>query len=512
MKRTVFVVLIVASLLVSAVPVVGLTSNPDLRTVTPNPTLQPGGVNEVSFQLINDPDGPDDDVRTATSVRIRPRDTGPIDVETNELFVSELPDGVPADLTLQVDVPAGVSSGAYRIPLSLTYEYENGAGSAVERRTTEYVTVRVKPGPQFSVVDTDSTATVNGQGTLEVTMRNVGSTAARDSTVALSSSSPGVSLGAEQSTARFVDSWATGENRTFEFDTTLTETSRVGNYSLDAQVDFERPDGTAGSSPSITVPMRALPEMTFSVSEVESSLRVGETNTLSGTVTNTGPQPAENAVVVFEDPGPTVTPVETSVAVGSLDPGESAGFAFDVEVTSSAQAGPRQFDLGVNYWDQDDTARSSNALPTRVDVGPKSDEFDVQPVNGTFTAGSGGEFRLTVTNTREYPVSDISAKIYTDAPLSTSDDEAFVDRLDPGESREIVFQLSAGSDAAAKTYPVKMDFQYDDDDGDTVISDTYQIPVDVTVDANGGLPIVPIVVVAAVALLGGGYLYYRRQG
>ncbi|MFC6872225.1 COG1361 S-layer family protein [Halobellus marinus] len=512
MRRKVLVVLLVASLLVSAVPVAGLTSNPDLRTVTADRTITPGSVNEVSFQLVNDPDGPDDKVRTATSVRVRPGNTGPLNVETNELFVPELADSDPADLSIQVDVPKDVDSGTYRIPLHLTYEFDNGAANTVERRVTEYLKVRVKPGPRFTVVGTDSTAAVNGQGTLEVTMQNVGDREALDSTLTLSSSSPDVSLGSDKSSTRFVDTWAEGENRTFEFDARVSDAAQPSNYSLDAQVDYERPDGTTGSSTSLTVPMRALPEMRFSVSDVSSSLRVGETNTLSGTVTNNGPKVAEDAVVTFEDPGPTVSPTETSVAVGSLDPGESAQFSFEVEVTSSADSGPRQFDLAVDYWDEEGTQRQSDTIPTRVDVGQESAEFDVEPVNGTFTAGSGGEFSVTVTNTRDYTVTDVSAKIYTDSPLSTSDDEAFVDELQPGESRELIFQLSADGSATAKTYPVKMDFQYDDDGGDTIVSDTYQVPVDVTGAPEGGLPVVPIAIGVLVVLAAGGFLYYRRQG
>ena len=622
MKRTLLVVLVVASLVVSAVPAVALTSNPDLRTVTESPNLQPGGINEVSFQLLNDPDGPDDDTRTATNVRVEPRDTGRIDVETGELYVPSLPDGDPAELSLRLNVPADLASGTYRIPLDLTYEYENGAGSATEREVTRHVTVRVDSGPRFSVVDTNSTATVNGQGTLEVTMQNVGDTAARDSTLTLSTSSPDVSLGASESSTRFVSEWKEGENRTFTFDAALGDTATAGNYSLDAQIDFEKPSGTVGSSPSLTVPLEAHPEMTFRVSDLQSTLSIGGTDTLSGTITNTGPMTANNAVVQFnetpiaeavgggyavgslapgesaefsfridvdesadagprqfgiqtsfrnangdqlrsdavdirvpvgandpgfevqdlestlrvgeegtldgtivntrddrvtdavvrfEDPGPTVTPIEDSVAIGDLGPGEAANFSFDVEVTSSSSAGPRQFDLTVSYRDADNAARASGDIPTRAAVGPGTAEFDVDPVDGNLSAGSGGEFRVTVTNTREYTVSDLSAKIYTDSPLSTSDDEAFVDELEPGESTTITFQLSADGGATEKTYPVKMDFQYDDEEGDTIISDTYQVPVDVA-GSSGGLPITLILV--AVVLLGGaagGVLYYRRR-
>ncbi|MFC6873438.1 COG1361 S-layer family protein [Halobellus marinus] len=512
MKRPLLVAVVVLSLLVSPVPVAGLTSNPDLRTVTADRTLTPGSVNQVSFQLVNDPDGPDDKVRTATSVRVRPGNTGPLKVETSELFVSKLADGDPADLSIQVDVPKNVESGTYRIPLYLTYEYDNGAANTVERRVTEHLRVRIESGPRFTVVDTDSTAAVNGQGTLEVTMQNIGDRESVDSTLTLSSSSPDVTLGSDRSSTRFVDAWPEGENRTFVFDTRVSDAAQPANYSLTAQVDYERPDGTTGSSPGITVPFRALPEMTFTISDVDSSLRVGETNTLSGTVTNTGPKVAEDAVVTVTDPGPTITPIESSVAVGSLDPGESAEFAFEVDVTSSTEAGPRQFQLFVDYWDQEGATRQSDVLPTRAEVRPESSVFDVEPVDGTVAAGSGGEFRVTVTNTREYAVTDVSAKIYADSPLSTADDRAFIERLDPGESREIVFELSADSDATAKTNSVKMDFQYEDADGETIVSDTHRAAVTViesTDDTN--LPLIGGVLVLLIGTVAGVSLWKLRR-
>ncbi|WP_435185364.1 COG1361 S-layer family protein [Halobellus sp. EA9] len=504
----------VASLLASAVPAVALTSNPNIQTVTSNPTLQPGGVNEVSFKLLNDGTGAEDETRDAYNVHVRPAGrVGPIEVETRELYVQSLPDGEPADLSLRLDVPANVKSGTYRIPLRLSYEYENGAGNDVERKTTIYLPVRVESGPQFDVVDTNSTATVGGTGTLEVTVRNVGTSTAYDSTLTLSSSAPDVSLGSGSSSTRFVDTWERGENRTFEFETSLRDSASVGNYSLSAQIDFEKPDGTTGSTPSLTVPLRALPEMTFDVSDLQSSLRVGEEGTVSGTVTNTGPMAADSAVVTLTDPGPTVTPIETSVAVGTLDPGQSAPFSFDIEITSSASAGPRQLEFGVTYQDRDGATRQAETIPRLVEVSGATPEFEVTPINATFAGGSSGTLELRVTNTRDRPLTDVSAKIYMDSPLSSTNDEAFIERLEPGESQTIRFQLSAGSGATAKTYPVKMDFQYDQPDGDTIISDTYQVPVEVTErSGGGGPPVLPIVGGALVLVVGGGYLYYRRQG
>lgn len=517
MIRKVLAVVLVGAMIASAVPVAAQTVDPDFGTYVASPTLTPGQVNEVQVRLVNDAYDFDDTARTARNVEVRPRDTDRLDVQTGSMFIPALADpdaasrGTPGthDITLSVKVPSDIESGTYRIPLEVEYEW-NGENGPRERTTTEYATVRVEEGPRFAVVETNSTATVGGSGTFEVTMENVGEQAATDSTLTVSSRSGDVSISGGRQGNRYVDSWAAGETRTFEFDTSLASTARPGNYTLDALVSYKDANGNDGRSPNISLGMNALREQTFEIDGVESSLRVGEKGTISGEVTNTGPHTAKNAVVVLEEPGQTVTPVETEYPVGSLEPGESATFSFDADVSSESAGGRRQLGLSVEYRDDGGEQRRSDTIDVRVGVGPDTREFDVEPVNATFAAGDGGKLELTVTNAREETLSDISAKIYPEAPLSSTNDEAFIAELEPGESRTIAFQTTAGGDAMAKTYPLKVDFQYDDSDGDTSISETYRVPVRVTESEGNGLPFV--VAGVALALLGaGGVLAYRRR-
>jgi uncharacterized membrane protein len=127
-------------------------------------------------------------------------------------------------------------------------------------------------------------------------------------------------------------------------------------------------------------------------------------------------------------------------------------------------------------------------------------------------AGSSGTLELRVRNTLEEPVTDVSAKLYVEDPITSGDDEAFVERLEPGQTATLTFEVGAARSAIEKPYPIQVDFRYDDADGDTLISDTYQLPVTVEVRERGsGLPL-PLVG-AGVALLAvvGGVLYWRRR-
>jgi hypothetical protein len=121
-----------------------------------------------------------------------------------------------------------------------------------------------------------------------------------------------------------------------------------------------------------------------------------------------------------------------------------------------------------------------------------------------------------VTNTGDEPLSEVSVKTYFTDPLDSGDDEAFVPALDPGESATVEVAASAGGDALTKQYPVSVDVQYTTPDGDTELSNTHRVAVDV-VEASGrgdGLPVsLPVVgglALAAVAAVG--VVVRRRRG
>jgi len=257
-------------------------------------------------------------------------------------------------------------------------------------------------------------------------------------------------------------------------------------------------------------PLRA---QSFSLDGITSDLRAGRDGTVTGTITNHGPKTAHDAVVVFATQQPNVHPLETEYAIGDLAPNQSTTFSLPVEVSDSARAGPRQFAYRLRYRNADDEQRQSDPLTAKVAVAPKRDRFTVEPKAATVTAGGSASVTLVVTNNGNETLRNVNAKAFVDDPLSASDDEAFVSKLDPGQSAEITFAVSASGTALQKTYVLETDFQYDTPDGQTKLSETYQVPVDVTVPKDsGGVPATMIVgglVVVGVALVGG-WLWLRR--
>ena len=285
---------------------------------------------------------------------------------------------------------------------------------------------------------------------------------------------------------------------------------------MQVTVAYEDVEGDPGQSGTLQFGLRPGAERTaeFAASNVSSTLRVGAEGKLGGTITNTGEERASNVVVVFESQTQNVSPLEREYSVGSLDPGESTTFEFDVEVSDAADSGPRQFTLRPTYRNTDDEQVQGESFDVRERVRPARDVFGVTVDGASVTRGGSTVLNVTVTNNANETVDDISGQLFADSPISVTDSDAFASELGAGESTTLKFEISAGGGALAKAYPVEIDFQYDEADGDRKISDTYKLAVDVTEDEGGGgspLPMVLGAVLVVVVVLGG-IVAYRTFG
>jgi hypothetical protein len=504
--RTLLVVALVVGM--AFAPATAAALDPRFETNAPEPTLTPGATQQLTVQITNDAQGLGDEVETATRANLTLESTDGFDVKTGKQFAGNFPDGERRSFSFRLHVAANVDSGAHEIPLRIGYTNQG------EWRTTKVpVEVRVEDRPRFRVESVESDTQVGTSGPVSVTVNNTGNEAVTDSTVSLRSDAPSVTFGNAGSATRFVGAWAPGEERTVTFDASVASGAEVREYALAATVGYDDSNDESGQSRALSLGVTPDAEQNFSVSELGGDVRVGSEGDVAAAFTNTGPDRVRNLVVNLRTDNPNINPLETEFAVGSLAAGESVDVSFPVEVSDAAAGGPRQLDFVAAYeTGTDDATQRSEPIAANVEVAPARDVFGVEPVNGTLAAGSSAQLELSVTNNAEHALRDINAKAFVDSPLSTSDDEAFIAELGPGETREIVFSVSASGSAIEKDYPLSADFQYTEPDGDTKLSDTYQLPVSVTTaESGGGPPVVPIVVVLVLALVGGG-LWYRRRG
>ena len=428
--------------------------------------------------------------------------------EAGSRFVESWDTGEQRTFRYRVGAASDAEPDAYEFGLAVEFDDEEGVRQTSPESS---VGITVDRAQAFTVTDIQSDAPIGSSGTYEVTFRNEGPVVANLATVNLVSESSDVSFGRSSSANQFIGTWEPGEERTVSVEANVSSDARETVYALSATIGYQDSEGDSAASDPIPLGLQPAPEQAFELSDVDASLRAGTDGRIRGTLTNVGDRPVQNVVLHWESDHSNLSPQETQYAVGDLDPGESATVEFGVDVSDNADAGPRQFDFSTSYRAPDGEREQGDTIELRAAVESSTDEFDVDVGNTTVGAGQSTTIELTITNTRNERLTDISAKLFADSPISVSDDEAFVQGLDPGQSATIRFGISASGGAMAKSYPVSLDFQYEEPDGDTPISDTYRVPLEVTErDGGGGLPLGTIAVVGLVAVVAiGGYVRFR---
>jgi hypothetical protein len=441
----------------------------------------------------------------------------PIEVGDGRTVVGDVrTDASPVQVPLDVTVPDDVPDGEYEVEVTARYRYTFEIipefNDHKDRRGIDRfdVTIVVDDGARFAIVETDTDAQVGGGGDVTATLRNVGDEVARDAVVTGTTTGSEAVIG-DGSADAFVGDWAPGENRTVTFDSTVSPSFGGGAYALVTSVDYRDADGIEATSPTSRAGVTPVPEQSFSIDDVEGTLEVGYSGTVSGTLTNEGPLDVDDAVLVADPQSQRVTVGERRYALPEIPAGESVEFSFDADVSGSADPGPRQFRFTTEYTNGDATLAVDETR--RIEVAPRQPEFALAADNVTVPAGETRRVTFEITNQRPETPSSINAGLYADSPLSAPDDEAFVDELAPGESAKIRFEVAAASDASVETHPIELDFRYDDERGDDRISDVTQYPIEVTEPTDDdGLPLVPLAVGLVVVLVAAGAVVrYRRR-
>jgi hypothetical protein len=398
-----------------------------------------------------------------------------------ETFVGDWEPGEQRTFSFGASVAGNAE--ARRLSLRGTVEYEDVDGAPDSATFAAGVTPTDEGTVRVANVGTTAAAGDTGRLTLE--LENTADRTLDGAQVELRSPNAALTFGGSPTATAFVGEWGPGETREVTVESAFAEGAEQQAYAVDATATYDASDGRTASTRTVTFGVGPAAEQSFSLNSTDATLRVDSDGSLSGTVTNDGPATAENAVLVLEDPGSNVDATEREFALGDLDAGEPASFDYEVEVSSSARSGPRQFTYRVRYDDTDGDTRQSDPLYARHEVAPSRQVFEVE-TEATVDAGGSSDLRVRVTNNGDEPVSDVSAKLFASSPISVSDDEAFVDAIEPGETETLRFSIGAAGSATPKVYPVSLDFQYDEPDGDTKLSDTYRVPVEVTESQGGG--------------------------
>lgn len=238
-------------------------------------------------------------------------------------------------------------------------------------------------------------------------------------------------------------------------------------------------------------------------------------------------------VATLASPNPEIKVKSGPQEAGSLRSGEQTEepVQFTIEITKNASAdtyplilnliygyqenvqvtGDNETDIGITNMEVGlwyEVMSQNLTIPIKVE---EEADFEVTNVTGELTAGEEGLLYVTYKNTGEIPVKDATVRISVADPFSTTDDQAYLGTLEPGESTVAVFKIKVDETATPKAYGITSEIKYEDIDGHDQISDTMKIKVEtLPKESNSEKYTAAAGIVGLVLLVGIVYTGYNR--
>jgi hypothetical protein len=243
------------------------------------------------------------------------------------------------------------------------------------------------------------------------------------------------------------------------------------------------------------------------------SVNVGTEGYLTLTVRNAGYENATKAVVkIAPDSESPLIPTDASVYIGDFPPGSTEEVTFKVAVSKDAEEKEYPLDVYVEYENEEGDSVTSARETIGIPVGGKID-FAVISGSSQIKPGEKSTIAVTFKNSGSTTVHDATARISAVDPFSSNDDTAFLGELAPGETATARFEISAGTGATIKTYGLDSEIRYKDALGNTQISDTMKVEVEV-IPRSGSEDLLsnPLLIAGIIfGIVGAGYYLWSKR-
>ncbi|MCX9012239.1 MAG: hypothetical protein OIN66_14105 [Candidatus Methanoperedens sp.] len=197
-------------------------------------------------------------------------------------------------------------------------------------------------------------------------------------------------------------------------------------------------------------------------------------------------------------PGSPIEVKSVSQLIGSIRSGQNAPAPakFDIKIDKKAKAGEYNLYLNLSYdYQQNVQIIDANASAQTYDANywygvmnqnqtlkikvKKQADFEIIKTNGSLYQGREDTIEIDIKNTGEEAAKGAMAIINPGDPLSTTDDKAFLNTIEPGGTAAARFKVKADSKSLPKSYSIDTVLRYETPEGDIRYSSTLQAPVEV---------------------------------
>jgi hypothetical protein len=262
---------------------------------------------------------------------------------------------------------------------------------------------------------------------------------------------------------------------------------------------------------TLPITIRMQPHVKAQVIEaVPEQLTVGSDGYLNLKIRNIGPENGTLASVKLLRNGQSpIIPVDSTMFVGDFRSGDTITCRYKVSVSNDATNQTYPVDLAVSYMNREGTVVTSAKTTIGVPVNEQP-AFTIVSSVPEIPRGSESTIDVIYRNNGKVTVYDASARITPHAPVSASDNNAFLGDIAPGETATATFVLLAdqGADTGEQTFDSTI--RYRDATGISIASDPVPVQLNIVPSAGGISPLV-IVGIIAVLILGAAFFVYQQK-
>ncbi len=300
----------------------------------------------------------------------------------------------------------------------------------------------------------------------------------------------------------------------------ISNNATAGKYDLPLHIQYKYLDQSVQEASDTmqflyktvnqTVPLMITikPQVKIEVLEATpETLNVGTEGYLYLRIRNSGSENGKKATVkIIRNGASPVIPTDNSVFVGDFPSGGIITCRYKVAISSNAERQTYPVDVEVTYENGEGAIITSAPSTIGIPVGGKTG-FVVVSVPAQVTAGTRAVIAVDYRNAGDTTVYNAQARISAVDPFMSSDNTAYLSDLKPGESATARFDISVNSAAMQKEYALDSEVRYRDALGNSQISDTVKVNVQVGARSGSDNPLTnPLVVFLIVAvIIGAGY-------
>lgn len=199
------------------------------------------------------------------------------------------------------------------------------------------------------------------------------------------------------------------------------------------------------------------------------------------------------ATLSIADPNTPLKIKQKTLLLGSLTAGRPLAqpAAFPIEIYDNATPGTYNLNLNVSYNYQKDSAirppfgdvymwntNASQNLILQVVV-DNEPYFKVRNMDTKLSVGNSDDLKVTYKNEGKIVAKECTARISVVDPFTTTDDQAYLGDMQPGESKNATFKINVANDATPKNYSIDSEIRYKDIHDDNKYSRNLKVELQV---------------------------------